>query len=311
MSFTRNSPFQSDVRLVRRRNGAFEIEYQFVRPDLMLDGIRRRISTPVHQFIYCSPQVTEMGVCIGDGAEDSINPFAFSSNRPHMVLIPDHYQFMLEGFAKHRATTDGNDKPWISRGSTLRWRGTDTGAGRTECDHDCAFDPSVKARLRLCFIARELPDCDIKLARSVRPNLEPKYTHHGIIGPIIEEQEWINDRYALDIDGNTNTWSNMIARMHLGCCVLKVASQFGYRQWYYDRIQPWEHFVPVKSDMSDLAEKLDWVRSNDEEAERIAKNGQAFARTLTMESCAVEGAQIIETHYLGKPTGYAQEYLVK
>ncbi|MEO1702298.1 MAG: glycosyl transferase family 90 [Pseudomonadota bacterium] len=307
MKFTHQSPFQSDVRLVRRSNNVIDIEYQFVLPQMMLHGVRRRISTPVHQFLYCSPEVDELALNIGDGAEESINPFAFSSNRPDVVLIPDHYQFVMESFAKHRATADADNKPWNSRKTRLRWRGADTGHGRVCFTEECKKDPTVLARARMCMIANSLPDTDCKFARSMRPNFDPMYAHYGILGDFIDEQDWINDRYALDIDGNTNTWSNMIARMHLGCCVLKVQSQFGFRQWYYDRIQPWEHFIPVKADMSDLEEKLDWARSNDDEAERIAIKGQAFARTITMESCAVEGAEIIETHYLGKPTGYAQE----
>ncbi|MEO1748752.1 MAG: glycosyl transferase family 90, partial [Pseudomonadota bacterium] len=252
--------------MVRRADNSIDVEYQFVRPEQMLDGVRRRISTPVHQFLYCSPEVTEMGLCIGDGAEHSINPFAFSSNREHVILIPDHYQFIMEGFPKHRATADADDKPWSSRSSGLRWRGADTGSGRVNFDPGSETDPTILARLRLCMIAKSLDDVDCKIARSVRKIFEPMYQDLGILGGFIDEQSWINDRYALDIDGNTNTWSNMIARMHLGCCVLKVTSQFGYRQWYYDRIQPWEHFIPVKADMSDLEEKLDWARSNDQEA---------------------------------------------
>ncbi|MEO0544738.1 MAG: glycosyl transferase family 90 [Pseudomonadota bacterium] len=312
MKFTRVSPFDADVRLVRRGDNSIDVEVQFMRPEMMLDGVRRRISTPVHQFMHCAPEVAEMGICLGDGAEQSINPFAFSSNRPDVVLLPDHYQFIMEGYPRHRAAADSDTKPWKSRRSTLRWRGSDTGDGRVIFDHeDAAYDPTVKARIRLCLIANGLPDTDCKIAKSTRPNFEPMYQHNGILGAKIEELDWINDRYALDIDGNTNAWSNMVTRMHLGCCVLKVESQFGFRQWHYDRIKPWEHFVPVKADMSDLEEKLDWVRSNDEDAERIAKNGQAFARTFTLESCAIEGAEIIEKHYLGKTTGYAKEHLVK
>ena len=93
----------------------------------------------------------------------------------------------------------------------------------------------------------------------------------------------------------------MLVRMHLGCCVIKVDSQEGYRQWYYDRIRPWEHFVPVKSDMSDLIEKIEWARSHDAEAQAIAANGRAFARSMTFESetdhaiaaiCATQGVSL-------------------
>ncbi|MEO1749504.1 MAG: hypothetical protein AAFR27_12970, partial [Pseudomonadota bacterium] len=78
------------------------------------------------------------------------------------------------------------------------------------------------------------------------------------------------------------------------------------------RAKAWPSFAIRSASWSfDLAQSSFSSRSNDQEAERIAKNGQAFARTLTMQNCAVEGAEIIETHYLGKPTRYARENLLK
>lgn len=37
------------------------------------------------------------------------------------------------------------------------------------------------------------------------------------------------------------------------------------------------HYIPIKTDLSDLVEKLEWARNNDHEAKQIAKNGQKFA----------------------------------
>merc|ERR1719498_1884193 len=41
---------------------------------------------------------------------------------------------------------------------------------------------------------------------------------------------------------------------------------------------PYKHFVPVKSDLSDLKTKIDWLRHNTREAEKISENAQIFAR---------------------------------
>ncbi len=66
--------------------------------------------------------------------------------------------------------------------------------------------------------------------------------------------------------------------------VLKVASPSGFRQWYYSELQPWTHYVPVKADLSDLHEQIDWCRTNAEECRRIAAMGQAFATSRTYET---------------------------
>jgi len=41
-------------------------------------------------------------------------------------------------------------------------------------------------------------------------------------------------------------------------------------QWFYDELVPWEHYVPVAHDLSDLFEKIDWLREHDDEARKIS-----------------------------------------
>lgn len=63
--------------------------------------------------------------------------------------------------------------------------------------------------------------------------------------------------------------------------MLKVASPHGFRQWYYDRLDPWTHYVPVAADLSDLAERVQWCRDNDDACQAIAATGQRLAHSMT------------------------------
>ena len=49
-------------------------------------------------------------------------------------------------------------------------------------------------------------------------------------------------------------------------------------QWFYAGMQPYVHYVPVKSDLSDLLMKIDWLKHNEAEAKSISENAQLFAR---------------------------------
>lgn len=51
-----------------------------------------------------------------------------------------------------------------------------------------------------------------------------------------------------------------------------------YYEHFYKDLKKWKHFIPVKRDLSDLVEKLEWASTHDEEAHNIAVNGQAYAR---------------------------------
>lgn len=55
--------------------------------------------------------------------------------------------------------------------------------------------------------------------------------------------------------------------------------------WYFPLLRPFVDHVPVKADMSDLEEKIQWCRDNDEKCREIATN----AKKLYDQYCAKEG----------------------
>lgn len=60
-----------------------------------------------------------------------------------------------------------------------------------------------------------------------------------------------------------------------GSLIFKPESK--YFEHFYKDLQPFVHYIPVQSDLSDLVEKIQWAQKNDDKAEQIAKNGQKFA----------------------------------
>ena len=52
--------------------------------------------------------------------------------------------------------------------------------------------------------------------------------------------------------------------------MLKMESQ--YREHFYRHLEPFQHYVPVRGDLSDLTERIEWARRNDAEAKTIAEN---------------------------------------
>lgn len=102
----------------------------------------------------------------------------------------------------------------------------------------------------------------------------------GIMKKRVPVNTFLNYKYQIDIDGNTNSWPGLFQKLLTGAPVLKVASEHGFRQWYYDRLVPWKNFVPVESDMSDLVEKAEWLLSHDDEARSIGRAGLELAESM-------------------------------
>ena len=51
-----------------------------------------------------------------------------------------------------------------------------------------------------------------------------------------------------------------------------------YLEFFYGALTPWVHYIPVKEDMSDAEELINFARENDDVAQAIAKNGFDFIR---------------------------------
>jgi len=142
-------------------------------------------------------------------------------------------------------------------------------------------DDRLIQRTRMCLMLRGIPGVDgrlINVVQSMRPLRDKRRLEQaGIFGDHVDPRTWLIRKFAIDIDGNTNAWSNLFTRLLAGCCVIKVASPFGYRQWYYAELRPWQHFVPVKADLSDVHKRIDWCRTHDRQCAEIAAAGRKFA----------------------------------
>ncbi len=221
----------------------------------------------------------------GDGVADADTVMQCSS-LPGALLVPDFEFLSSKSYAAVRAAAV--ERPaWQNRAATIVWRGSTTGHGRFPNGPDDLTAAGVLPRIRLAAIARAVPDTDIGVSavvQSVDPNgVSRMLAAAGVLKGARPSSAWLGDKFAVDIDGNTNAWSNLFTRLLYGCCVLKVASPLGYCQWYYDRLEPWVHFVPVAADLSDFAERVAWCRSNDDACARIAAAGRDLALSLTFE----------------------------
>lgn len=214
---------------------------------------------------------------------------SFGGNHPEIALIPDPQFLQSLGYAGFRAAVERQWIPWTERTPAVFWRGAANGVSG-EPDGRDAGDWSWLPRVHLCHRARELSDrypLDARIT-GVSPFLRDNYPSHADrIGPYCGEAvqpiDFMRYRYVIDIDGWGNSWSGLFQKLLTGSTVLKVASPGGQRQWYYERLQPWEHYVPVASDLSDLEGAVEYVLSNQAEARAIGERGRQVALAATLD----------------------------
>ncbi len=207
----------------------------------------------------------------------------FCSAHPDTFLIPDPVFLTLRAYKGSAEAYRQTDIAWEQRAPVAFWRGTTTGQPT-----EPALGWRSLPRVRLCEIARQHPaffDAGIAgVTQFDDPAVREDITNSGLIRPFVPADQFNRYRYQIDIDGNTNSWPGLFQKLLTGSPVLKIASARGYRQWYYDRLRPWINIIPVAADMSDLVEKLEWLRNHDSAARAIGAAGRELAESLTYES---------------------------
>jgi hypothetical protein len=218
---------------------------------------------------------------ISDGEDSGPGLISFCSRYSDAILVPDHVFIRTRGYEIERALARACVMGWDERSDRITWRGSTTGAGLISKPQLSAGDPDLITRVRLCLALKDIPGTDVKLSGTAQSSNKTRdgerLAKAGILGEFVSPICWHGFKFAIDIDGNSNAWSNFFTRLLTGCCVLKVASAGGYRQWYYGDIEPWIHYVPVKADLSDLHEQIAWCRANLAVCREIAARGQEFA----------------------------------
>lgn len=156
-------------------------------------------------------------------------------------------------------SVQGNtDTPWERKIEKLFWRGRD----------------SCRERLDLIDISRKHPDL-------FNASITNFFFYKGEMdkyGPGQKHISFFNFfeyKYQLNIDGSVAAYRfpYLLAGDSL---VLKQKSK--YYEYFYNDAVPGKHYMPVKSDLSDLVEKITWAKKHDKDALEIAKAARQFAR---------------------------------
>jgi hypothetical protein len=217
---------------------------------------------------------------------------AFCGRPPDSTLIPDPVFLFSRGYQKLIADIGAAAMPWEARRAVALWRGSPTGyrgSGSGILD---------LPRVRLCLLARGAEAAGFidagltgfaQVDGAARGDLEAAGLQRGFVPP----ERFGDWKYAIDIDGNSNAWAGLFQKLLSGAVVLKVDGEAGWRQWYYDRLSPFENYVPVAADMSDLAAKIRYLVYNDAYARRIGEAGRALALSMDVEREMAAGVAAI------------------
>jgi hypothetical protein len=86
-------------------------------------------------------------------------------------------------------------------------------------------------------------------------------------------------KYHVDLGGTSGTtWTGTLEKLAMPGVLFhhETPSQ----DWYFDRMIPWIHYLPLRTDISDLEERYRWAEDHPYETEQMARAGTNFARDM-------------------------------
>ncbi|CAL44690.1 104.6 Tyrosine protein kinase/Liposaccharide-modifying enzyme [Spodoptera frugiperda ascovirus 1a] len=168
--------------------------------------------------------------------------------------------------------------PWHLKKSVAVFRGSSTGRGVTGDPES----PLVNRRMQLARMSVLHPDrIDAGITKwNLRPRVHggvvhfPDVTREPPLKQHLSYDEQSTYKYIVHVDGHVAAF-RLGAELFTDSLILKVDSP--WRVWFSHMLKPMVHYVPVAADLSDLLEKIEWCRANDDLCEKIASQARSFA----------------------------------
>lgn len=194
---------------------------------------------------------------------------------------------------------------WSKKINIAFFRGSATGKG---------IVPETNQRLKLINIAKSLKTVNAKLTswnprdKFVSTDRKGNKVKEGVrmishidrsqdydigIHNFVPMTEQLQYKYLIYVEGHSasNRYSFM---MRTGSLILKVESICDAKDiWFFPLLEDYVHHVPIKSDLSDLEEKIEWCKTNDDKCKQIANNALAFYNKYITKDSVMDYLQLL------------------
>ncbi|CAF1291798.1 unnamed protein product [Adineta steineri] len=133
---------------------------------------------------------------------------------------------------------------------------------------------SCQERLDLVRLSKKFPDLiDANLTRMFF--FRDQMSEFEPFAEYIPMPKFFDYKYQISIDGTVASYRfpYLLAGDSL---IFKQTSS--YYEYFYRDLIPNKHYIPIKKDLSDLIEKIQWAKTHDDEAQEIVKHAQRFTQ---------------------------------
>lgn len=188
------------------------------------------------------------------------------------------------------------DIPWDRKMDSAIFRGELTGLqyNPNAPDHEnCEVLP--RCRLVYRYSNSKLVDARITNTFDKIPDF---LSGVNMTGPKLRRSDFLQHKGLIILEGN-DVSSGLKWSMVSNSVVLMPPPRF--TSWAMEELlEPWQHFIPLRPDLSDVETKVQWMLSNQEESKRIAHRAKLWIMDLYFHPDAMKDAKSINEEILRK-----------
>lgn len=208
------------------------------------------------------------------------------------IITPDDIIRIFKLYSSNDDGTCVNPYVYKESNANIKWedkkpiaffRGTSTG---------CGNDIYSNQRMKLAYLdskwnensSTQILDAKIikwayRLKKTEKDTMfnrinEKKLNEMGVtLGNKVPIDELFKYKYIINVDGNVAAY-RLGFLLSLNAVVFIVDGK--YKLWFQDKLVENKHYIRIKSDLSDLKEKIYWCKKHDDECKQIALNALKF-----------------------------------
>lgn len=172
--------------------------------------------------------------------------------------------------------------PWSQKREKLFWRGaaTDIWSNGLYSTDNWFLHPRGIA----CCLSKQHPDL-IDAAFTYFPiwtcsSSVEELTKATPMSSLTSLEQHLHFKYQLQITGRMANFPRDRWQFYSNCVVFRHEPP--HEMFWYSLLHPWEHYIPIATDLSDLIDKINWAKNHNAQCENIAKSARLFAETHFM-----------------------------
>lgn len=220
-----------------------------------------------------------------------------------LPLLPDPYIMAKWKDLISEIEEAGQQYPWEKKLEKVFWRGASSSGSHLQYIWNNVENFDKQPRLILTILSKFFPEV---IDARFSDYLLFKNDHSGklllnflteLLGKaqFASYAEHIHHKYLISIDGLTAAWLRPIWIMYSNSILLMQETKRA--QFFYPVMHPFEHYIPISNNLSNIFEKIKWLKKHDNMARKITEQAHTLVATALMPDDLEEYTAIVLNTY--------------